>query len=205
MSKLKLNKTFSSLALCLTVALLLLCMAAVGQEPKQNGHVGKEQSWTANYNNDQYGYALKIPSGFIGVSPPAPWPQHGIEIRLTPNRDAYIVTNAFLSAVDYPSLDAAVDAALKDAEQKHGDLQIVSRQAEQLGTLPAIRVVTRYKQAGSGISVMNETITAIRKARRPEDGVLYTITLVTAEQRYVNDAKLFTSVVRSWRLKPLPR
>ena len=201
----KLNKNLAQLTLCLSLPLLLVVVAAVGQKTKHSGHVEKEQSWTGNYNNYEYGYALRIPRGLVGVSPPAPLPQHGIKISLTQNHDAYITADASLSAVDYPSLDAAVDYDVEEDRKTKSDFEVLSRTRERLGTLGAIRVVARYKSAGSTSPLISETITAIRKAKRPEEGVLYTTSLVTPEQRYPNDGKVFSSIVRSWRLRALPK
>src|SRR6267143_492424 len=100
------------LLVCATLALSERSRARIGfwhvsaktQVPK----IGKEQLWRGRYANYEYGYALRIPQGLVGLSPPAPWPQHGIEIKLSRNHDAHILTNGDFSAVDYPSLDAAV-------------------------------------------------------------------------------------------------
>jgi hypothetical protein len=192
MAKLKLYK--------LTVALLLGCIAAAGQ----TAPVAKEQSWTGKYRNYEYGYTVRIPAGFVGLSPASPWPQHGIEINLTPGSEAAVYTSGYFSSVDYSSLDAAVNSDVNDLRKRSSDLQIVSRRTERLGKLRAIRVIARYKQASSGISFVQETITAIRWSKRPEEGVTCTLTLVTPEQRYANDTRLLSAIMHSWRLRPLP-
>jgi len=171
----------------------------------QVSKISKDQLWKSTYANYEYGYSLTIPRGLVGLSPPAPWPQHGIEIRLAGNHYAHILTNADFSAVDYPSLDAAVDSDLREPRQNSTETQLVSRRRARLRSLEAMRVMVRYKEAVSGTTFVEETITAIRRAKGPEEGVLYTIRLVTPEQRYQNDRKVFESILRSWRFRPLPQ
>ena len=199
MSKLKLHKTLLQLA----VALLFAFIVVAGQEPKQSAPAS-EQSWNGRYRNYEYGYTVMIPSLFVGLSPASPWPQHGIEIKLTPDGHAAVYTTGYFSSVDYPSLDAAVDADVDNLRNRTKDLKIIRRETERLGKLCAIRVVARYKHASSGMSFVQETITATRKSKHPEEEVTYTITLVTPEQRYANDTKILSAILRSWRLRPLP-
>ena len=217
MARLYANKSVSQLrlALCLNLLVTLILtpydsslarfeslnVSASSQRPQ----ISKEQSWRTKYTNYEYGYSLKIPRGLVGLSPPAPWPQHGIEIRLSENHDAYLVTNAFFSAVDYPSLEAAVDSDLEELGRRATDLQIVSRHREWLGHLEATKWSVRYKDVTSGAMLINETMTAIRRAKHPEEGVLYTLTLVTTESRYQSDRKVFQRILRSWRMRPLPK
>lgn len=196
MSKLMPHKTLSQFA----ISLLLVSGVMVGQ----TAPVAKEQSWTGKYRNYEYGYTVRIPAGFVGLSPASPWPQHGIKIKLTPGSEAAVYTSGYFSSVDYSSLDAAVNSDVNDLRKRSSDLEIVSRRTERLGKLRAIRVIARYKQASSGILFVQETITAMRWSKHPEDGVTYTITLVTPEQRYANDTRVFSVILRSWRLRPLP-
>jgi len=167
--------------------------------------ISKDQLWKGTYVNYEYGYSLTIPRGLVGLSPPAPWPQHGIEIRLTGSHHAHVLTNADFSAVDYPSLDAAIDSDLREPRQNSTETQLVSRRNARLRSLEAVRVMVRYKEAVSGTAFVEETITAIRRAKRPEEGVLYTIRLVTPEQRYESDRRVLESILRSWRLRRLPQ
>jgi len=167
--------------------------------------IGKEQLWKGAYANYEYGYSLRIPRGLVGLSPPAPQPQHGIEIRLPGNQHAHILTNADFSASDFASLDAVVDSDLQESRKSVKDLQVVNRQRRRLRRLEAIRLVVRYDDMTSGATLMNETITAIRSARRPEEAVLYTISLVTPAKQYKNDRKVLEGILRSWRLRPMPK
>lgn len=217
MARLYANKSMSQLRLALCVHLLaaliltphntararfeILNVSGSSQRPE----TGKEQSWRVKYTNYEYGYSLKIPRGLVGLSPPAPSPQHGIKIRLSENHDVYMVTNAFFSAVDYPSLEAAVDSDLAELGRRATDLQIVSRHREWLGHLKATQWRVRYKDVTSGAMLIAETMTAIRRAKSPEEGVLYTLTLVTTESRYQSDRKVFQRILRSWRMRPLPK
>jgi hypothetical protein len=217
MERLYANKSVSQLRLFLCVSLLVASMLAPYDSSlarletlnvsvrSQGPQIGKGQSWRTRYTNHEYGYSLKIPRGLVGLSPPVPWPQHGIEVRISRNRDAYIVTNAFFSAVDYPSLDAAVDSDLQELGQKATELQIVNRHRGWLGRLEATRWRVRYMDPTSGAMLINETMTAVRRARHPEEGVLYTLTLVTTESRYQSDRKVFNRILRSWRMRPLPK
>lgn len=197
------------LLVCSTLALPERPRVRIGfwhvSEKTEVPKISKEQLWRGRYSNYEYGYALKIPQGLVGLSPPAPWPQHGIKIRLSRNHDAHILTNADFSAADYPSLDAAVDSDLQELKKNARELQVVNRRREWLGPLEAIRVVIRYKASPSGTTFAEETTTAIRRAKRPEEAVLYTITLVTPESQYQSDSKFFHSILRSWQLRPLPK
>ncbi len=200
-----------SICLCLLVSSTLALSKRSGETIEfwhlsakiQAPRVGTHQLWRARYTNFEYGYSITIPRGLVGLSPPAPWPQHGIEITLSRNHHAHILTNADFSAIDYPSLDAAVDSDLKEPENNAQEVQVVNRHREWLGHLEAIRVMVRYKDAVSGATFVEETTTAIRRAKRPEEGVLYTIKLVTPEQRYESNRKVFESILRSWRLRRL--
>src|SRR2546421_460844 len=61
--------------------------ATASRAPRDNS----EQRWRGKYVNFEYGYALAVPRGLVGLSPPPPWPQHGIEIRLAQNQQSKIL------------------------------------------------------------------------------------------------------------------
>jgi nucleotide-binding universal stress UspA family protein len=124
---------------------------------------------------------------------------------LAQNQQSKILANADFSASDYPSLDAAVDFDLKEAEKNRRNLSVTVRERQKLGSLNAMRVVMKYKNQSSDSTMVEETVTAVRRAKRPEEGVLYTVRLLTPEERYTNDFKIFSGIIKSWRLRPLPK
>ncbi len=196
-----------NLGVCLCVTLAFaFCVAVKSAGPLARSHAARaadEQLWRGKYVNFEYGYSLAIPRGLIGVSPPAPWPQHGVDIRLTQDNRAHIFVNADFSASDYPSLDAALDSDLEEVRKNRTNVTIVNRGPQNLGSLKAIGVVLKYKDKTSDETIVEESLTAIRRKRRPEEAILYTIRLKTPEVRYRDDLESFLRVVRSWRLRPL--
>ena len=128
-----------------------------------------------NYTNYEYGYSLRIPWGIGWPQPLYLWPQDGIKIKLSQDDEARILANADFSAAGYPSLDAAVDSDSQWLRRNSKEVQVVNRHRESLGHLEAARLSVRYKDPTLGVIVINETITAIRRAKHPEEGVLYTL------------------------------
>jgi hypothetical protein len=165
---------------------------------------GKDQTWKGNYVNYQHGFSVVIPKGLIGLGPAPPTPQHGIKIIIS-EPAAHIFVDAYKSAIDYPSLTAAVDSDLEETRKNARGLEVIDRHREQLGPLEAIRVKFRRKDATSEVMFIEEKVTAIRNSRHPEDGILYTVALVTSEPRYESDRRLFEAVLRTWHLRPLPK
>jgi len=199
----------------LSKALVSLCVMTASAIPSlsdkqtprsHSAHENRnEQMWRGEYVNSVYGYSMIIPKGFVAIGPPAPWPQHGVDIQLTRTSDAHIFTNGDFSASDYQSLEAVVTSDLEDAKNSRTSLIVANRGARRLGPLRAIETVFKYKDNSSTETIVEQRITAIRPRRESEESILYTLRLRTTEVRYSHDRQVFSHILKSWRMRPLPK
>ena len=161
------------------------------------------------YTNYEYGFSLLIPEGYIGIMNPEPNPVHGFWIILSRLPKAEINVYANYDAMNYASLDEAVNAQLRYVEREGTGIEVLRREPTTLQNLPATRVVTRYRDRASGATMIQDLIASIRsQPYRDEHGedeirVLYILILRTPESRYSTDKELFERVVNAWRARPL--
>jgi len=167
--------------------------------------VRSEHRWRVKYVNFEYGFSVIIPKGRVRTSPPTPWPQHGVKIQLTKDGDSFLLANADFSASDYSSLREVVDSDIKEAETSRSNLMVLGRRSERLGSLRAMLVILKYRDSKSGLTIVEVRVIGIRRHRNPEESVLYTLRLLTRQDRYHHDRRIFDQVLKSWRTRPMPK
>lgn len=157
------------------------------------------------YSNYEYAYSVKIPQGLIGLSDPAPVPQHGIGITLSKEPKSYLWVDGSYNAAFLESLDAAINRHLEWIAEDGADLEVVRREKTHLQQLPAMRLVVRYKSFATGEIRVQDLLVAFRPDEDTERGITYTIGLIAPESRYNEDVMVLEKIVNGWRMKPLPR
>lgn len=158
------------------------------------------------YTNQEYGFSVVIPEGYVGVKDPEPNPAHGFWIVLSRRPKATINVYGNYDAANYTSLDEAVDAQLRYVKSDGTGIEVLSREPMKLQSLPATRVVARYRDPASGATMIQDLITSFRWQRydgEEEPWVLYILFLRTPESRYNADKEVFDRVVSAWRATPL--
>lgn len=168
-------------ALCLLVNLAALAGAVAGV-----------------YENPEYGYSVRVPAGLQARGDPAPNPQHGIRITLSP--DAFVWVDASYNTTEARSAHALLDdmvATLRATQQ----VEALTRTKGRLDRLPAESLVIRYRtQPGAPVQVREATV-ALRAARPP--GIVYTIGLIAPAETYEQQRTRLRAVVESFRLRDL--
>jgi len=160
------------------------------------------------YFNYVYGYAVTVPDGVVGKADELlAKDMHGCAIELgrddRGNRFVMTVYSDF-NAVDHKNAKEAADAF---AEADEGEeITVLETTRANLGTIPAIRMRLAVSKNSDGAAeqLIKEIIAAVRSPGSKSDR-LYVISLVTAESRYENDARLFDDLVHSWQTLPLPQ
>src|SRR3954466_10856658 len=110
------------------------------------------------YANFNYAYSVLVPKGMVGVTSPAPLPQHGFGINLLnpssgswsekaswPN--AYLWVDGSYKALMWNSFQDVIDEHLRWKQEKYHRVRLIRRDTTHLGRLPAVRFVTAYRDA----------------------------------------------------------
>lgn len=156
------------------------------------------------YRNHIYGYSLAVPSGLVGITDPAPAPQHGIMIPLSDDSKEQIWIdgsyNAALWSTTEDAMNEHIDWLRKEAD---GVIQS-SRQKIRLGRFIAIRDVTHYDDRATGEAMVQDLTLAMRNAKG-EGEILYTIGLRTRKLDYEKHKPILNDVIKGWRTESLPK
>ena len=164
----------------------------------QNGVIYTTHS--GEYTNEEYGYALDIPPGLLGLSSPPPMPQHGFFMNLAKDSEAQIQVDAHYNSLFWSTLDEAVEASLESIAEQGTATAPSVKTATTLGEIPAVRFVTEYESKVSGKPCVNDEVIAFR--REGQTDIVYQIRFQTDRPRYTADKKTFEDVVKSWKSLP---
>jgi hypothetical protein len=156
------------------------------------------------YSNYEYAYRVELPRELIGFTDPAPMPQHGIGVVLSKEPKSYIWVDGSYNAAFLESLDAAINQHLKWLAEDGTDIEVLRREKTRLQTLPAMRLVARYKSLATGEIRVQDLVVAFRQYDDDERGITYIVGLIAPESRYNEDVAVLEKIVSEWRMKPLP-
>ena len=155
------------------------------------------------YVNNTYGFSVVVPQGFTGLRSPAPLPNHGFCISLTPMLEANISVDGSYNAFYWTSLEEALSQEIEFVQPKGAELLTTERNFTHLAKLPAIKAIVKYKTPATNEIRLQEITVALRNSAKKES-VVYTILLETSVARYPQDSKTLAQLLQTWKLSPLP-
>jgi len=156
---------------------------------------------SGDYQNHNYGYALTIPGGLRGFKPKPPAPVHGIFIPLAEGQDARIDVNANYNTLEYKSVPEASAGENEWFVERCVDSPRTLSKPATLGSMAAISTEVRCMERGSRGSVVLDSIVAIGPAATDYmTAVVYSVSLISIDKRYLNDKKVYDRIVRSFKL-----
>jgi hypothetical protein len=120
-----------------------------------------------------------------------------------PNRN--IECYAAYNVLFHESASAAVDAAIEWVVQDLAvprSVTVLRRQTTTLGSLPAVRVVIRYKDKETGVELILDSTQAVRIVIKQYEGPSheYDVKLTTPVSLYLQDRRVLEAVLSTWRL-----
>ncbi len=161
------------------------------------------------YANFNYAYSVLLPRGMVGLTSPAPNPQHGFGINLLnptsvswseqdgwPN--AYLWVDGSYNAMMWNSFDDIIDEHLRWQKEKYHRVRLIRRDATRLGQLPAVRFVMTYGDDGK--EMVEDQVVSMRT----QSDIIYSISLRTPLSRYGIDKRWVVEMQRTWLIDPLP-
>lgn len=164
------------------------------------------------YENDVYGYSIRIPAGMRGAGSTPPAPQHGFGIDLDNPR-----STAWKDARDFPKSYLYVDGSYnsfgwgraKDAAHAHlgylrddgGKVRVLETKRASLGGLDAVRIFALYEEGGEQMAY--DAVFAFRVEEDGEASVVYTLALSTPLSKYKRDRPVLEEVRAAWHLQPI--
>jgi hypothetical protein len=166
------------------------------------GFDGPDMSrFVGEYSNPNYGFAVRIPDGFVGHNSPPPMPHHGFGVVLSWEPRAYIDFDGSYTV----ETDASTDPSVAQVQSR--SLQWLREESERiisvrttrvrLGPLPARRhVVYRTCEGRPGVFVVDEVVAL-------SGNITYTATLLSVAGRYARDRNVFGQILRTWRLSEI--
>ncbi len=142
-----------------------------------------------NYANENYGYAIIIPTGQTGWMNSPPAPNHGIRIFLGPQRSIEV--------------DASFDSALLGSTTAVADDAVSSWPSKD---------ATKHQTAMGGQPAEQVTVTGPGNRRRvvivqwagqgQDDAIVFTVSLETNSRDAVKDEHTFDAVLKSFKRVP---
>lgn len=158
------------------------------------------RSYRDVYKNAQYGYSVAIPASLMGTAAVPKEREGGINISLSTKNDHYIWVGATENIFRFSSLQWAIDFQRAWIEADGSQvLSFTEDTTYRLGKLKGTRLTVRYKPSKSEQIMVKDFVLALT-CERNAVGTLYRIEMTTSQDQYVQDRKLFESVVRSWRI-----
>jgi hypothetical protein len=186
---------------------LLLSMAAAAQSVSQS----KDGKVTGP------GFVVTLPASIVAEPAATPECEHGFYIELPPRpADSaarahpplsyrYIALDTRWDAGDLPSLDDAVAtitsnllASVPAELVSPGDLTLEANLPARLGTIPARRLVIRYRNARHQPAI-RQVIVAYH-ARKDAAAIVYILVLNTTEENFQEDVEVLGKVMASFKV-----
>lgn len=158
------------------------------------------------YINYKYGYETRIPFGYSGCSPSPPSPQHGFSIEFSKQPQRVIWVDGSFNMDSVRTLADVAEYSLRlDADRGRHPV-ILSKSRARLGGLPALRVTVTYQDKATAERMLDDEVIAIRQqTSNQEDGIVYTVGLITPQRFHARDASLLLRLVQSFRVRRVPR
>ena len=143
------------------------------------------RNYRGNYVNPDWGFAVRIPSGMVGIGAADPAPNHGFRLDFSDPLDYILVDASFTSSGDEPFF---LPEGFKELETQ--------KTKAKLAGLDATRTVRKLKRESNGFSyIWMELWTKHEYSSL----TVYSITLQTPE-KYLKERKiLFNSLAASFR------
>ena len=146
------------------------------------------------YSNPTYHFSVRVPKGLVGHSSPPPLPQHGFGIVLSWTPRAYIYFDGSYNAADEGNTTEIASTRLRWLRDSSLKILSTQRQHTHLGPLSARRFVARHTcPKVRGVFVEDTTIALSR-------GIIYTVSLLTTDERYQRDRRIMNEMLKTWRL-----
>ena len=172
---------------------------------------GEEENavFEGRYENNVYGYSVRIPEGMVGRGSTPPAPQHGFGIDLDNPRSAawargtefpksYVYVDGSYNSLEWERLDDAVNSQLSFLREKGRNVSVQVREQTRLGGLPAVRVMAFYEE--DGVGMVSDEVVAFDDAAGPS--IVYTVSLSTPRSKYERDKPVLEALMKSWCLQP---
>ena len=196
----------SHLKYCFT-AFLILSLSASAPAHRSSCRIPSasqdDGTRSGSYYNCSYGYAFRIPKGFVGRGEPDGHPQHGVRIWSSEHRESYVWIDGSFNSLEWQTLDDAAKFQQEALNDRGTDVSLIERQVTRLGRLKALRLTFSYRENGAETRIIEEMVLARRRSKE-EPEIIYTIGLKTPQTTYQRDRRMFENVLRTWQLKPLP-
>lgn len=160
----------------------------------------QRQSGTAvvgRYTNADYGYAVTIPKGMTAFRTPAPAPNHGFGMNLSKTPDSYLWVDASYDVLEYSGTLAEWEVASLLGRGANNAI-IRNQSTTSLGGLSAVHIIIDYDL--KGVAMVSEIVNARRKPKGDGVGIVYSINLECAKERFDQDSKVVEALRRDWRL-----
>jgi hypothetical protein len=147
-----------------------------------------------------YAYGATVPPGFTGHRMPAPAPDHGFAIDLSPEAGARIWVDGSYDVLFARSAREAVEQSISWIRERGGLIGAPQLLGSQLGGLQAAETTVQYRDSKTGVVRACRAIAAIRHWSGEPGGIIYTVTLDTTAYRLSSDGTVWRSVLKSFRL-----
>ena len=191
-----------------------LCLCSIGaglgvpdagasnqSQPDAQGRIADKKALlrvTGTYASPDYGFTVRIPKGLVGSIPTAPLPQHGVRIQLSANGREFIWVVADYNAEDYSSPNQDIKENARWLRTEGTDLQTLAREQAELDGIGAERAQIRFRNKDTGAYMVEDFIAGLRHGGRGTT-VLYELGMISLEDRYRKNKRIFDMVIDSWR------
>ncbi|MBS1808618.1 MAG: hypothetical protein JST84_10545 [Acidobacteria bacterium] len=139
---------------------------------------------------------MRIPKGRTGYSDLPPSPQHGFGIVLSWEPRAYLYVDGSYNSLEVKQAKELEQLHLKWLAEEAAQVIGIEKRNTRLGSLPARRYVARHRcKKRPGTFIEDETIML-------HQGIVYTVGLLTTEERYGRDKVVLEQMLGAWRLAP---
>lgn len=184
--------TFAILSLICTVTFADYC----GNFPEKSFGGASDLKYTDLYRNYEFAFTITIPHDLIGYGAALPLPDHGIGIVLSWEPRSYIYAGADYNSHLYETLETAKSDHIKWITRDSISVVSVKDLPTVIDDIESIRFAVRHTCPNlNGIYVDDYVL-----AFRPDNSVLYTISLLTTEERYSKDKIILEKLARSLRM-----
>jgi len=157
------------------------------------------------YENSAWGYAVAIPKGYKGGLYQDPGaPQHGIMVILSWEPRSTIYFEGEANSQEEESTGKPLGSighsifGLNVIREYASDIKSYEMHKSKLGALSGYEYIVRYTCPGSASVRIDETVVAVS----PDESPVYRVTLVTTQNRYKKDHRIFKEIVSKWRQIP---